>query len=66
MSPVEAARRRRFRAWMGGYYAARQADLEHLEAATSLYAAEVAEYVERHGLPMQFKRWLIESRGCPR
>ena len=65
-SPLEAARRARHRAFVGCYYAARQADLLALEAATAMYAAEVAEYVAQHGPPMHFKRWLVESRGCPR
>ena len=51
---------------MAEYYAARQADLLALEAATALYAAEVAEYVERFGRPMHFKRWLEDSRGGTR
>ena len=66
MSEREQARRRRFRVFMAEYYAARQADLLALEAATALYAAEVAEYVERFGPPMYFRRWLEESRGGTR
>ena len=62
MSERERARRRRFRVFM----AARQADLLALEAATALYAAEVAEYVERFGRPMYFRRWLEDSRGGTR
>ena len=62
----EQARRRRFRVFMAEYYAARQADLLALEAATALYAAEVAEYVERFGRPMYFRRWLEDSRGGTR
>ena len=65
MSPREAARRRRFAQFMDAYRAARHADLLALEAATALYAAEVAEYVAEHPL-LVFKRWLIGSRGCPR
>lgn len=66
MSELERARRRRFSAWMGEYYAARHADVLALEAATSLYAAEVADYVASFGPPMHFKRWLVESRGGSR
>lgn len=66
MSEREQARRGRFRAFMGAYYAARQADLLALESATALYAAEVAEYVANYGPPMHFKRWLTESRGQAR
>ena len=40
MSEREQARRRRFCVFMAEYYAARQADLLALEAATALYAAE--------------------------
>ena len=65
MSDREQARRRRFRVFMAEYYAARQADLLAL-AATALYAAEVAEYVERFGRPMYFRRWLEDSRGGTR
>lgn len=65
MSEREQARRGRFRAFMGAYYAARQADLLALESATALYAAEVAEYVANYP-PMHFKRWLTESRGQAR
>ena len=65
MSEREQARRRRFRVFMAEY-AARQADLLALEAATALYAAEVAEYVERFGPPMYFRRWLEDSRGGTR
>ena len=65
MSPREEARRRRFAQFMDAYRAARTADLLALEAATALYAAEVAEYVAEHP-PLVFKRWLIGSRGCPR
>ena len=50
---------------MDAYRAARTADLLALEAATALYAAEVAEYVAQYP-PMVFKAWLIGSRGCPR
>ena len=66
MSERERARLRRFRVFMAEYYAARQADLLALEAATALYAAEVAEYVERFGRPMYFRRWLEDSRGGTR
>ena len=66
MSEREKARRGRFHAFMGAYYAARQADLLALESATALYAAEVAEYVANYGPPMHFKRWLTESRGQAR
>ena len=45
---------------------ARQADLLALESATAMYAAEVAEYVERFGRPMYFRRWLEDSRGGTR
>ena len=65
MSDREQARRRRFRLFMAEYYAARQADLLALEAATALYA-EVAEYVERFDRPMYFRRWLEDSRGGTR
>ena len=51
---------------MAEYYAARQADLLALEVATAMYAAEVAEYVERFGPPMYFRRWLEDSRGGTR
>lgn len=66
MSEQEQARRRRFRVFMAEYYAARQADLLALESATAMYDAEVAEYVERFGRPMYFRRWLEESRGGTR
>ena len=66
MSERERARRHRFRVFMAEYYAPRQADLLALEAATALYAAEVAEYVERFGPPMYFRRWLEDSRGGTR
>ncbi len=66
MSEMERRRRHRFACFMAEYYAARHADLLELEAATAMYAAEVAEYVARHGAPMNFKRWLIASRGLPR
>ncbi|MGD7734141.1 hypothetical protein ACQCX5_14455 [Propionibacteriaceae bacterium G57] len=36
---------------MDAYFAARHSDLLHLEAATALYPAEVAEWIERHGRP---------------
>ena len=62
MSEREKARRGRFRAFMGAYYAARQADLLALESATALYA----EYVANYGPPMHFKRRLTESRGQAR
>ena len=65
MSDRERARRRRFRLFMAEY-SARQADLLALEAASAMYAAEVAEYVERFGPPMYFRRWLEESRGGTR
>ena len=66
MSEQERARRSRFRVFMAEHYAARQADLLALEAATAMYAAEVAEYVERFGRPMYFRRWLEDSRGGTR
>ena len=62
MSERERARRHRFRVFMADY----AADLLALEAATALYAAEVAEYVERFGRPMYFRRWLEDSRGGTR
>lgn len=66
MSELERLRRRRFRSFMADYYAARHADVLALEAATAMYAAEVAEYVAQYGPPMHFKRWLVASRGLPR
>lgn len=51
MSAAERARRARFRQFMADYYAARQADLAHLEAVTAM---------------LYFKRYLIASRGLPR
>lgn len=42
------------------YRAARQADVEALEAATGLYDTEVREYRLDHR-PLTFKRWLTEG-----
>lgn len=66
VSAKEQARRARFRNFMMDYYLARHTDLMAMEAATSMYAAEVRDWIERHGHPMYFKRWLILSRGMPR
>lgn len=66
VSLAEAERRRRFRAFIADYHAARAADLAALEAATAMYASEVADYIAEHGPPMVLKRWLIESAGLPR
>lgn len=66
MSPRERARRARFSAFMSSYYAARAADVAALEAATAMYATEVAEYIATVGAPMHFKKWLIQSAGIPR
>lgn len=66
VSPAEAARRDRFRVFMDVYYFGRQADLDRLEAETGLYPAEVAEWIERNGHPLYFRKYLEESRGMPR
>jgi hypothetical protein len=45
------------------YRAARQAELEALEAATALYRAEVVEYLAERPL-ITFRRWLEGSRAA--
>ena len=66
MTERERARRERFRHFMDAYYYGRHSDLLAMEAATGNYPAEVEEYIERHGRPLHFKRYLIGSRGMPR
>lgn len=65
MSPAEQARRARFRQFMDVYFWARHADLLAMEAATAGYRAEVEAHKATNP-PLVFKRYLIQSRGCPR